>query len=69
MCLDCDWEEELGYIGKLMGNGKYDYALATLEKIANWVEENEHISPAQIQAIKNIERGGRKNDYQDGYSA
>ena len=55
MCQTCDWEEELDRISGLVEDGRYDFALETLEGILRWVEDQEHVTQKQRMAIDNIE--------------
>lgn len=54
MCSKCDWETYLEDISDMLSNSDYFFAQDTLEGIREWVEENEHITPAQKQAVENI---------------
>ena len=55
MCDECNWSDGLDRIKDLLSNPKYQFASDTLEGIADWVSENEHITENQIHAIDNIE--------------
>ena len=55
MCESCDWEAMLDKIDELISDDRADFALATVEGIQTWVDEHEHITPKQKEAIENIE--------------
>lgn len=55
MCRKCSWVDWLKEIEDMEASGEYDWAEETLKGIKDWVEENEHITEKQIQAINNIE--------------
>lgn len=54
MCDSCEWEEELEELNDLCSDSDYEWANDTLSGIAEWVEENEHITEKQIAAIGRI---------------
>jgi hypothetical protein len=54
MCGHCEYEYWLEEIFELQEIGDYDWAADTLDGIRTWVEENEHITERQKEAIENI---------------
>lgn len=54
MCDRCDWEIYLDDIEEMLGDEDYEFAEDTLQGIYEWVEENEHITEKQKDAIDNI---------------
>ena len=54
MCKSCDWESYIDDIDNALDDEDYEFAEDSLSGIKSWVEENEHITPAQKQAIDNI---------------
>lgn len=56
MCADCDWEEALEQANRLLDDGRYAFASETIEGIADWIEERQHVTDAQQEALNNIER-------------
>ena len=48
-----DWRGWLDRINEAIDSGDYDWA-DSLVGIAEWVEENQHITDAQIRAVENI---------------
>jgi len=56
MCDTCEWEENLEELNELCENPDYEWANDTLSGIAEWVEEKQHITEKQIDAIGNIKR-------------
>lgn len=55
MCLSCSWEDEKDRIESMLNNGRFDFAMDTLEGILVWVQEQEHVTANQKRAIDNIE--------------
>ena len=55
MCEACGWEEYADKIKDLIDDGRYEFALDTLEGIGEWVEAHSHITDKQITAVDNIE--------------
>ena len=69
MCNDCDWENALEQANDLIERAgdlperASDFAESvqeTLEGIASWIAENEHVTDAQQTALDNIEGGIEK---------
>ena len=69
MCDSCVWKECLERIAEvqtdleLLPDRAEDFVascLETLESIASWIEENEHVTPGQEQAVENIAAGAEK---------
>ncbi len=58
MCDECGWEDVATTIDELLEDSEYDWARDTLEGIQEWVSENEHCTPGQEQAVKNISNSG-----------
>ena len=54
MCSECQWEDYSDTIKDLMDDGKYSFALDTLEGIGEWVEAHSHITDRQKEAVDNI---------------
>ena len=50
----CDWEDYVDKIEEMQGDSDYDFAESTLIGILDWVEDNEHITEKQQDAIDNI---------------
>ncbi len=61
MCIDCKWEELLEKINDLLDSGDYEWAEDTLNGIHETVEDHEHATERQWQAITNIEEGLHKH--------
>ena len=55
MCRQCDWQEYVERVERMINSGDFNFAEDTLQGILTWVEENEHITPAQKKAVENIE--------------
>lgn len=55
MCDSCGWEEELERANNLLADKDYEFASDTLSGIADWIEENEHVTDNQASALSNIE--------------
>ena len=60
MCKFCEWENVLEELNDLCADNDYEWANGTLSGIAEWVEENQHVTEKQIDAIENIK--GRVED-------
>jgi len=54
MCEMCDWNSVLARIDSLLDTGRFDFAEDTLQGIYAWVEENEHVTDKQRDAVENI---------------
>ena len=54
MCNDCEWQTFLEQIEEMLNMDEYQFAENTLNGIADWVEENEHITDSQQETIENI---------------
>ena len=55
MCQNCDWQDLIERIDEMVGSGDYDWAEDTLTGIRDTVEEREHCSERQTEAVDNIE--------------
>ena len=60
MCQKCEWQDVLAELNDLCADNDYEWANDTLSGIAEWVEENQHVTEKQIDAIANIK--GRVED-------
>jgi hypothetical protein len=54
MCDLCDWDETLDRIDELLNDDSLEWASDTLNGIRDWVEDNEHVTPGQSNAVENI---------------
>lgn len=54
MCDHCKSDEFLEELEDIISDDTYKFAYETLYDIYTWVEENEHVTPNQRQAVKNI---------------
>jgi hypothetical protein len=54
MCKNCEWEELLDRIDELLSDEDFEFAQETLEGIRSWVEEKEHCTDRQWEAVENI---------------
>ncbi len=59
MCNRCEWEDHLETLSGLVDDPDYEWA-SILPSIKEWVEENEHITPRQKQAVRNVTRAGNE---------
>jgi len=57
MCQKCEWQDVLAELNDLCADNDYEWANDTLSGIAEWVEENQHVTEKQIDAIDNIKDG------------
>ena len=56
MCLNCNWERWYAKIeNEILATSRYDFAEDTLVGIMEWIEENEHVTQRQVDAVTNIE--------------
>jgi hypothetical protein len=55
MCQNCDWENLIERIDEMVNSGDYDWAEDTLTGIRDTVEERQHCSERQVEAVDNIE--------------
>jgi hypothetical protein len=56
MCQECEWEKFVEYMdNNILGDPDFDWATDTLEGIRETVEEKEHITDRQREAVENIE--------------
>ena len=55
MCTECSWPEFLEQLEDLIEDERYGFASQTLNGIHDWVEENEHCTQNQKDAVANIE--------------
>lgn len=54
MCSRCNWESSLCLAEEILNDDDYEYAHDTVEGIHDWIEENEHVTEKQEEAIQNI---------------
>lgn len=54
MCQHCNWDEWFEAINEMKDLGEFEWAFDTLDGIAEWVENNEHITDKQKEAVENI---------------
>jgi hypothetical protein len=54
MCDDCNWHELLEEIEEMQAAGGYEFAHHTLSGIYETVEEKEHCTERQREAVENI---------------
>lgn len=54
MCKNCEWKEVLDELNDLCEDPNYEWANDTLAGIGEWIEENQHVTEGQIDAIANI---------------
>jgi hypothetical protein len=72
MCLRCNWEKWLQTIDEMTeaeddrGHSVFDWADETLTNICVWVQEHQHITDKQKQAIRNIANSMIQKDRWDG---
>lgn len=55
MCRQCEWEEYLEKTSDMLMDEDYEFAHDTLNSISKWIEENEHVTDKQADAVDNIE--------------
>lgn len=55
MCDGCRWAETIEQIDDLLEGGQHRYAAETLAGIREWVEQHEHVTERQTEAVANIE--------------
>ena len=56
MCDSCAWSDKLVELEEMLDDSQFRFAGDTLEGIREWVEEHEHITDKQADAIENIQR-------------
>ena len=54
MCDECGWEDLATKIEEMTDCGDFNWAEDTLEGILEWVNENEHCTEGQTNAVNNI---------------
>lgn len=54
MCENCDYEYYDSCIEEMLDEPALEWALETLEGILKWIQENQHITEKQIEALNNI---------------
>ena len=54
MCSKCEYGKYIDIIDDMLFDSDYEFADDTLTGIRNWIEEHEHITEGQIEAIENI---------------
>jgi hypothetical protein len=59
MCEDCDYEDLISTIDDLLDDDRYEFASDTLSGIHDTVEEKEHCTDNQRQAVENIQNSVR----------
>lgn len=55
MCDECGYEEALDKLDDMLLDEDYSFADSTLSGIKEWVQEHEHVTEKQWEAITNIE--------------
>jgi len=60
MCDDCEWSDLLDEIEDMLSDDEYSFAADTLQGIYDWIEEHEHCTQGQIEAVHNI-YGSKQN--------
>lgn len=55
MCNLCDWEVALDLADDLSVDPDCEFAIDTIEGIREWIEENEHVTSKQLEALENIQ--------------
>ncbi len=55
MCDDCKWESLIVRIDEILEDENFEFAQETLEGIRSWVEEKEHCTDRQRDAVESIE--------------
>jgi hypothetical protein len=54
MCGQCEWDVVLAELEELCADSDYEWANDTLSGIAGTIEEREHVTERQLDAIENI---------------
>lgn len=54
MCSKCEYKKYINICEDILSDWDNDWCWDTIEGIKNWVEDNEHITDAQKEAINNI---------------
>lgn len=54
MCRYCNWEEAKEKCEEMLADLDFAFADDTITGILEWIEENEHITEKQEEAIENI---------------
>lgn len=56
MCDKCNWESALALADEMLDDPeeRYSFADDTISDIRDWIEENEHVTENQEQALQNI---------------
>lgn len=67
MCDKCGWEELLETIEEMLEDDTYEFAADTLEGIEEWVNDNEHCTPRQEEAVENIRSSKLLDKHGRGY--
>ena len=66
MCRDCDWEDFLADADRVLDDipslpdraSEFSHSVQErIEGIVAWVEDNEHVTPKQKQALENMSNG------------
>jgi len=60
MCQNCDWKDFIEEIDDMLGSDEYDWASDTLSGIRDTVENMEHCTDNQKQAVENIANAGAR---------
>lgn len=53
MCRDCDWEDALFLCDEILDEWPANDFAAS---VSEWVQENEHVTPAQMHQLENLHR-------------
>jgi len=54
MCSNCKWEEAVGKCDAMLDDPDFAFAYDTLEGMAEWIRDKEHVTERQEEAIDNI---------------
>ena len=54
MCRHCEWEDYLSKCQEMLEDPDCAFAYDTIEGIGDWIEENEHVTERQKEAVDNI---------------
>lgn len=55
MCAECEWENRLEQAEEMLDDDSLQFAYDTILGIKEWIEENEHVTENQCDALDNIE--------------
>lgn len=60
MCDGCEWENRLDQANEMLDDVSLEFAYDTIEGIRDWIEENEHATEQQCDALDNIQRASKQ---------